>query len=111
MIFTTNLFKQDTLRYQSLIEKQSKELHESIKEISNKEKVTSKLLQELNHRVKNNLQMVSMLLSSQSLKSDNDMLRQALIDVQTRIDCISLLHNQLYKSNTDLKPDISYNFV
>jgi two-component sensor histidine kinase len=56
------------------------------------------LLREIHHRVKNNLQLVSSLLSLQEDTGGKESLRQN----QERIHTLSLLHEQLYRS-TDLK--------
>lgn len=56
------------------------------------------LLREIHHRVKNNLQLVSSLLSLQEDTGGKESLRQN----QERIHTLSLLHEQLYQS-TDLK--------
>ncbi|UBF25244.1 PAS domain S-box protein [Kovacikia minuta CCNUW1] len=57
------------------------------------------LLQEIHHRVKNNLQVVSSLLSLQAERVTNPLVRSALEDSQSRIDSMSLVHDSLYHSN------------
>lgn len=58
------------------------------------------LLREIHHRVKNNLQLVSSLLSLQDEHSDGG--KETLRQNQERIHTLALLHEQLYQS-TDLK--------
>lgn len=55
------------------------------------------LLKEQNHRVKNNLQMISSLMSLQSKKMESTQAKDALSESQSRIDSVSLLHRMLYK--------------
>jgi two-component sensor histidine kinase len=55
------------------------------------------LLREIHHRVKNNLQIVSSLLSLRTRAARNDDVRQALEEVQLRIDALALVHRNLYE--------------
>jgi PAS domain S-box-containing protein len=61
------------------------------------------LLQEVHHRVKNNLQVVSSLLNLQSGYVRDEATRQMLRDSQARLQAMSLIHETLYRSR-----DISY---
>jgi len=54
------------------------------------------LLQEIHHRVKNNLQMVSSLLSLQSRAQDSASASQALEEGQLRVQSMALIHQHLY---------------
>lgn len=53
------------------------------------------LMKELNHRVKNNLAMVSALIGLKSSETGDD-----LSDLQHQIDAIKLIHEKLYQSNS-----------
>ncbi|MEM7032392.1 MAG: GAF domain-containing protein [Chloroflexota bacterium] len=57
------------------------------------------LLQEVNHRVKNNLQIVSSLLRVQARTIKDEQVRQVFVESQRRIDAMSLIHERLYKSD------------
>ncbi len=59
------------------------------------------LLKEVYHRVKNNLQIISSLLSLQSGAFEDERFIQALKDSQDRVSAIALVHEKLYQS-TDL---------
>lgn len=56
------------------------------------------LLREVHHRVKNNLQIVSSLLSLHASRIDDESSREKLQLCQARIHSISLIHEQLYQS-------------
>ncbi len=56
------------------------------------------LMQEVHHRVKNNLQVISSLLSLQADRLENPDLAAVLQDTQTRVAAIAAIHEQLYAS-------------
>jgi PAS domain S-box-containing protein len=56
------------------------------------------LLQEIHHRVKNNLQVISSLINMQVRQLADDSSRDALEECQTRVQAIALIHEQLYQS-------------
>ncbi len=55
------------------------------------------LLQEIHHRVKNNLAIVSGLLELQALKDDNEHDMSLIIEARNRIHSIAMVHEQLYQ--------------
>jgi two-component sensor histidine kinase/FixJ family two-component response regulator len=79
------------------------ELQQSIQQ-SLKEKTL--LLSEIHHRVKNNLAIVTGLLSLQAMESNNDELRSILDHTAQRIISIAKVHELLY--NTESFTDISF---
>ncbi|MFL6354752.1 MAG: sensor histidine kinase [Bryobacteraceae bacterium] len=56
------------------------------------------LLQEVHHRVKNNLQVISSLLSLQAERLNNPQTLAVLEDTQSRVAAIAAIHEQLYAS-------------
>jgi two-component sensor histidine kinase len=65
------------------------------------------LMKEIHHRVKNNLQIVISLLSTQSNYLDNDIAYNAIRESQHRMQSISLIHQKLYQSENLALVDIN----
>jgi two-component sensor histidine kinase len=81
--------KQKTNRV--LIEKNSK--------ISQTLKDREVLLKEVHHRVKNNLQIVSSLLSLQGKFSEHKSVTEILQEIQNKIQAMAIIHEKLYSSH------------
>ncbi|MDA8173656.1 MAG: PAS domain S-box protein [Nitrospiraceae bacterium] len=64
------------------------------------------LLRELHHRTKNNLQVVTSLISLQTANVTDERLKQALEDISLRIRAMSLVHEKLYKSKDLISLDV-----
>ncbi len=56
----------------------------------------AELLQEQNHRVKNNLQIISSLLNMQSKRMPEEIAKTAFNETRLRIESMSILHRRLY---------------
>lgn len=69
--------------YSMLLEKQNKE-----KEF---------LLKEIHHRVRNNLETISSLLSLQTEQVDNDEFREIMLESQNRVQSMGIIHQNLYQ--------------
>lgn len=54
------------------------------------------LLQEIHHRVKNNMQVISSLLKLQSDKTDNEETKRAIFESRNRVYTMSAVHETLY---------------
>ncbi len=66
-------------------------------ERSLKEKTT--LLQEIHHRVKNNMQVISSILSLQKLSTEDENARTVLRDSQMRVQAMAFIHESLYNAD------------
>lgn len=82
---------------------EQKQLQESL-QASLKEKVI--LLNEVHHRVKNNLQVITSLLNLESARSDAPEIEQVLKNMQGRIRSMALLHQSLYRSGIFASADL-----
>ncbi|WP_343343542.1 histidine kinase dimerization/phosphoacceptor domain -containing protein [Sphingomicrobium sp. XHP0239] len=58
------------------------------------------LLYEVNHRVKNNLALVTSLLTLHSRKLEDEAARRALSDIASRVTVLADIHRQLYETGT-----------
>lgn len=61
------------------------------------------LLKELNHRVKNNLQMISSLLNLQSHELSGHPAQEAILLGRNRVEALSLVHKKLYQEGLETK--------
>ncbi len=71
--------------------------------IEKREQEKALLLRELNHRVKNNLQMVSSMFSLQAGQLRGSAAADALTAARRRIDALMLIHQKLYGENVDAR--------
>lgn len=79
---------------------------EKILQASLKEKVA--LLNEVHHRVKNNLQVIASLLRLEAGRSGQPETKAVLGDMQGRIRSMALLHESLYRSGIFAQVDLAY---
>lgn len=80
-----------------------KEAEEALKASLRKKEV---LLKEIHHRVKNNMQVVSSLLSLQADSVRNDEVLDALKESQSRVAAMALIHETLYQSDDFYELDL-----
>jgi len=55
------------------------------------------LLKEIHHRVKNNLEVVTSLLALQSAQTDDPKTKEAIVEGQSRVNSIGIVHQKLYQ--------------
>jgi two-component sensor histidine kinase/integral membrane sensor domain MASE1 len=83
-------------------ERRSQELEERVRartaELSATLAEREVLLQEIHHRVKNNLQVISSLINMQLRRLEDGSSRDALSECQARVHTIALIHEILYES-------------
>ena len=71
---------------------------ETCRDITEKEKVEQLRKKEINHRIKNNLQIVSSMLDLQAEKFSDKKVVEAFKESESRILSMSLIHQELYES-------------
>jgi two-component sensor histidine kinase len=74
--------------------------------VTRREEEKALLLKELNHRVKNNLQMVSSLLSLQGSQLEGHPAADAINAGKSRVEALSLIHQRLYQEDVHTTIDI-----
>ena len=78
--------------------------------IARREKEKELLLHEVNHRVKNNLQMVAGLLRLQSYNLKDDKAAEAVKEGQARIESLTLIHKKIFEKGDHKKILVSEYF-
>ncbi len=68
------------------------------------------LMKEIHHRVKNNLEVISSLLELQTQRISDEKAKAAIIESQSRVQSISLIHHKLYQ-NEDVASVEFKNFI
>lgn len=79
----------------------SRDLDDLAKLIEQREAVRQALAHEVHHRVKNNLQIITSLLSMQASTIANPAAREALGQTRARIGALALIHRILYEQDDD----------
>jgi PAS domain S-box-containing protein len=85
-------------------------LRKSMEELQNSVHEKEALLREIHHRVKNNMQVISSLLSLESARIDNPGTQMTLRDMRNRIRSMALLHETLYSSESLAKVELAVYF-
>ena len=86
MIFSSTLEARQRRTTQAILDKELKE-----KEI---------LIKEINHRVKNNIAVVSSLINLQKYKAKDEYHRLLFDEIKTKVDAISSIHEMIYQTNS-----------
>ena len=109
-----DLSRQQPLDPVEEVQRQNQELLQSLFDLRQREEdllaaVCEKevLLKEVYHRVKNNLQIISSLISLKARKARDQAVRQELEDVRSRIHSLSILHEKLYQSDDLSRIDLA----
>lgn len=84
----------------------TEQLNNLLEQVKQKDQEKKILLQEIHHRVKNNLQIVSSILNLQSNYTEDKKTQQALKEARERVSSIALFHQKMYQSTTDTILDL-----
>ncbi len=80
---------------------------ETEKELKRSLKEKTVLLDEINHRVKNNMQVISSMLTLQAEKEEDEEAARVLQEGQRRIQSMALIHEMLYRSEDMAEIDLA----
>ena len=99
-----------SIYYLSKNRKLNKSLSLQREQISEELKVKASLLSEIHHRVKNNLQVISSMLSLQTQYIADNSLKKIIEDCKGRITSMSLIHESLYRKQ-DFKDALFSSYI
>ena len=84
---------------ETLVRKKTAELEE-------KNKIQETILKELQHRVKNNLQLITSLIHLKLNNSKNEIEKNTLLEIKSRIRSFALVHEKMFRSKDSLEAEI-----
>ena len=100
IIIVVTLFFSSTINSQDeALRVANAELAAQNKEISEQHEKLQVLVKEIHHRVKNNLQIISSLMSLQKSTVSDERLMQVLNESKMRVEAIALIHQKLYQDD------------
>lgn len=109
--FASQLDVSDRKLSEQLINADKKRVEEAVRErtreLETALETQTALLHEVDHRVKNNLQMISSLILMQSRTITDEAVKNSLTTMLERIEALSTVHRRLYQSKDVSKFDVS----
>ena len=100
ILVLTVYYLQRSKKQQKTLRAMNAEIHQQKSSIEHSLREKEVLIKEVHHRVKNNLQIVSSLISLQVSKSTNEEVKETLNECKQRIFSIALTHQFLYKTDS-----------
>lgn len=98
--------KHHELRSVTLQQDLERQVKVRTRELEEALRTSNMLLHEVDHRVKNNLQMISAMLMLQSLSIPDARIKNTLQEMLERIEALGLVHKRLYLSNNIMDFDL-----
>lgn len=106
IVLVVAMFKSDTSKTQATLLEELRLLNAESDITETQLEFNKTVYRELNHRVKNNLQLISGLFAMQTYQTEDADVRNALVNARTRVDTVAYLCRQLYGSSVLQQPDI-----
>jgi PAS domain S-box-containing protein len=101
------VFEQEVQRRTSELQIALNDRERVNEELKNALNTQGLLLNELDHRVKNNLQMISSLIVMQSRNIPDPEIRKSLVSMLERVEALSAVHRRLYQSGDVSRFDLA----
>ena len=89
------------------VRRRTSDLQKAVDELTIAADTKQLLLNEVDHRVKNNLQMISSLIILQARKINDTSIREALNSMLERVQALSTVHQRLYQSDDISRFDVA----
>lgn len=99
LIDNGKLQAENTLRLEEKVKSRTEELNHEKQVVEKKNRENELLLSMIHHRVKNNLQVISSLLSLQEKSLQNSDAKYAILEGRERVKSMELVHKMLYQEN------------
>lgn len=92
---------------EAAVEARTRELQSSVEQVLAEARAKTVLLHEVDHRVKNNLQMIGALIGMQAKRTADPAAAAALRSVLSRVEAVATVHRRLYQGDDVGRFDVS----
>ncbi|MGM0478527.1 MAG: histidine kinase dimerization/phosphoacceptor domain -containing protein [Bacteroidota bacterium] len=106
ILFIIVVYVYNQRKLQQRLKEENSEREKKNEQLINALGANEALVQEISHRVKNNLAVLSGLLNMQADRSEDDRVKKELTDSVLRIDSIATIHKKLYDKRSDAKVNL-----
>ncbi|KAB1074492.1 PAS domain-containing protein [Methylobacterium planeticum] len=98
---------EDKDRFERAVEARTRELKEANRQLKSALETKTTLLHEVDHRVKNNMQIIASLISMQMRGTTDEIMKASMQTTLGRVEAMSTVHRRFYQSGDVARFDIS----